>query len=86
MKFSLEDKQGNNKTYLSLLDIGSTGSLLSERLVEIFDLETMKNNSTWNTNNSEFPVKRIATTRNLRFSKFANKRKVNGFNFTLART
>ena len=75
-KFSLEDLVGKKETYLELLDTGSTGSLLSEDLVQLFKSETKKSNSTWNTNNGEFETGKTAVTKNLRFLEFTNKLKV----------
>ena len=63
--FSLEIEEGNKENCLGLLYTGSTGSLMSEKLVNKFGLETEKNISTWDTNNSKFITGRIATTKNL---------------------
>ena len=65
--FSLEDEEGNKENYPGLLYTGSTGSLMSEELVNKFGLKTEKNISTWDTNNSKFIMGRIATTKNLYF-------------------
>ena len=81
VKFSFEDKDGNKETYHGLLDTGSIGSLMSEELVEKFRLETKKSNSTWDTNNGEFKIRRTAITNNLRFPEFTNKRKVDRSKF-----
>ena len=42
VQVSLENKKGNKKAYLVLLDTGSTYSVMSEALVNTFKLETTK--------------------------------------------
>ena len=79
--FSLEDEEGNKKKYLGLLNTSSSGSLMSEELVNKFVLETTKSSSTWETNNGAFKTGRISITKNLRFPQFTNKRKVDGSKF-----
>ena len=51
--FSLEDKNGNMKEYLELLDMGSTGGLISKNLVEKYGFQYEKSSS-WDTNVGNF--------------------------------
>ena len=81
VQFSLEDDKGNKSTYLGLLDTGSTSSLISEELVEKFELETKSNKITWDTNNGEFKTVKTTVKNNLRFPQFTNKIKVTGAKF-----
>ena len=67
VQFSLEDSKGNKNTYLSLLDTGSTSSLMSNDLVKKYKLETKNSKSTWKTNNGEFKTGKTTVTNNLRF-------------------
>ena len=79
--FSLKDEEGNKKYYIGLLDNGSTGSFMSEELVDKFVLQTTKSSSTWDINNSAFKPGKIVTTKNLCFRQFTNKRKVDDYKF-----
>ena len=60
---------------MGVLDTESTASLMSEELVEKFELEKNIKN-TWDTNNGEFKTGKTTVTNNLRFLQFTNKRKV----------
>ena len=54
---------------------------MSEELVNKFGLETTKSSSTCDTNNGPFKTVMIATTKNLCFPQFINKRNVDGSKF-----
>ena len=73
--FSLEDKNGNMKEYLELLDMGSTGGLISKNLVEKYGFQYEKSSS-WDTNVGNFKRREITNIKCLRFPQFTNKREI----------
>ena len=72
--FFIQDKEGNIEKYIGLLDTGSTGSLISSKLVEKYVFKCKKINTTWNTNAGNFHTGKTTNITNLRFPQFTNKR------------
>ena len=72
--FFIQDKEGNIEKYIGLLDTGSTGSLISSKLVEKYVFKCKKINTTWNTNAGNFHTGKTTIITNLRFPQFTNKR------------
>ena len=75
--FTMADKAGNRESYLGLLDTGSTGGLIDEALVQQYDLETMRDDSRWDTNAGTFETRSKAIVHGLRFPQFTNNATVN---------
>ena len=74
--FSLEDKNGNTKEYLRLLDTGSTGGLISKDLVDEYGFQCEKGSSIWDTNAGNFKTGETTNIKGLRFQQFTNKRRI----------